>query len=316
MAVENARILYGKGVWAWRESEVPVAIEMAHAIGARIVLFKSGEGGEYFAAAPRVVRRIFDAGLVPCAWPVITCRDPEAEADVAIRSILDGYVGLVFDVEEPAAGRGAGAARLGEIMAETELPPEVMFFTSLPNISAHPGIPYLEMSRFCKGGFMPQAYASFGWPPRYTLEVATFGEYLRWVQSGGVERPIYPVLGLYRDAHGEEPLSADEVRAWLDALARYRPTFFSVYRAGVIDRQAWPLLAAFETTPRGELPPPLSPPEGEYVAVRPGETIAMLCERHGCSIEQFWEWNGHLWDARGKVRDPRLLEHGWIVRVG
>ncbi len=311
----GSRILYGKGVWAWYESKVPVAIEMAQAIGARIVLFKSGEEGEYYSASPRVARRIADAGLIPCAWPVITCRDPEAEADVAIRSILDGYVGLVFDVEEPAAGRGAGATRLGEIMIETELPPEVMFFTSLPNISAHPGIPYLEMSRFCKGGFMPQAYASFGWSPRYTLDVVTYGEFHRWAREQGVERPIYPVLGLYRDAHGTEPLPVVEVRAWLDALARYRPTFFSVYRAGVIDRKVWPLLAAFETTPKGCQPPLPPPPEGRYVTVQPGETIARLCERYGCSIEQFWNWNGHLWDARNKPRDPRLLEHGWIVRV-
>ena len=90
------RILYGKGVWAWHEGEVSRAIDIAHAIGARIVLYKTGQEGQYFSqSARRVVKRVFDAGLVPCAWPVITCHDPEAEADVAIQTILDGYVGLV-----------------------------------------------------------------------------------------------------------------------------------------------------------------------------------------------------------------------------
>jgi hypothetical protein len=310
------RILYGKGVWAWMESEIPQAIDMAQAIGARIVLFKTGQEGEYFErAARRAVQQIYDAKLVPCAWPVITCHDPDAEAEVAIQTILDGYVGLVFDIERPASGQHAGAARLGERMIETELPPEVMFFTSLPNISANLDLPYAVMSRFCKGGFMPQAYATFGWSPHYTLDVVAYREFRLWAQAHGAQLPMYPILGLYRDEHGRDPLSIDQIRAWLDVLASHRPTFFSVYRAGVFPEEAWPLLAAFETTPRGQTPPQPAV-EGAYVTVRPGETIAQLCAQHHCTTAQFWEWNGHMWDARSKPREPRLLEHGWIVRVG
>jgi len=300
------RILYGKGIWAWQKDEVPRAIEMAQAIGARIVLFKTGQEGEYAPASPSVARRILDAGLVPCAWPVITCRDPDAEADVAIQSILDGYAGLVFDVEKPASGNYEGAARLGERMIETELPPEVMFFTSLPNISANLDLPYTELGRFCGGGFMPQAYASFGWDPEYALDVVTYREFQLWTATHEIERPIYPVLGLYRDLYGREPLTIGEMRAWCEALSRYKPPFFSVYRAGVIPEVAWPLLAEVETTPRGKAPPPPPQVEGEYVTVRSGDTISQLCAHHGCSSRSFWMWNGHLWDARGKPRDPAL----------
>ena len=311
------RVLYGKGVWVWHEHGVPRAIDMAQAIGARIVLFKTGHEGEYFAkAAQRVVKQVYDANLVPCAWPVITCHDPDAEAEVGIQTILEGFAGLVFDIEKPASGQHDGARRLGEIMAETELPQEVMFFTSQPNISAHLDIPYNEMSGFCKGGFMPQSYASFGWDARYTLDVATYREFRRWAQSQSYGAPVYPILGLYRDEYGRDPLSADEIHPWIAALNRYRPTFFSVYRAGVVSKDLWPLLAEVETTLAGHTPPLAPDPERQYVTMQPGQSISRLCTQHGCTAEQFWDWNGHLWDARGKTRDPALLEHGWIVRVG
>lgn len=310
------RILYGKGVWAWEEDEVGRAIDMAQAIGARIVLFKTGQEGEYLGpAARRVVKRVYGAGLIPCAWPVVTCREPEAEADVAIQSVLDGYAGLVFDFEKPASRQYEGAQRLGEIMIETEMPPEAMFFTSLPNISANPDLPYAQMSRFCRGGFMPQAYASFGWSPGYTLDVITYREFQVWSAAQAIQRPLYPILGLYRDPYGRQPLTIGEMRGWFDALSRYKPPFFSVYRAGVVPEVIWPLMAEIETTPAGQAPPPLPPVKGEYVTVAPGDTMSQICTQHGCSRQDFWMWNGHLWDARNKKRDPNYLERGWIVRV-
>jgi len=311
------RILYGKGVWAWTEGEVPRAIEMAQAIGARVVLFKTGQEGSYFQeSARRVVGQITGAGLVPVAWPVITCHDPEAEADVAIQTILDGYAGLVFDIEGPASGQHDGAARLGEIMIETELPPEVMFFTSLPNVSANLDIPYNEMAKFCKGGFMPQAYASFGWNAQYTVDVITYREFFLWAKEQDYTSPVYPVLGFYHDEDGEDVLTIGEIRSWLDALDRFKPAFFSVFRAGVVPEAVWPLLSQVQTTPRGQMPPDDVQVEGRYVTVQPGETMSKICLRHSCSYRQFWTWNGHLWDAQDKPHEPELLEHGWIVRVG
>jgi hypothetical protein len=290
---------------------------MAQAIGARIVLFKTGQEGTYFEQAARsAVKQIVDAGLIPVAWPVITCHDPEAEADVAIQTILDGYAGLVFDVEKPASGQHAGAARLGEIMTETELPQEVMFFTSMPNISANLDVPYNEMARFCRGGFMPQSYASFGWSAQYTLDIVTYREFGLWARQQDYGAPMYPVLAFYHDDHGQDLLTIGELRTWIDALERYRPPFFSVYRAGVVPEAVWPLLARLETSPRGQGYEVPVEPEGDYVTVLPQETISQLCRKHRCSVAQFWSWNGHLWDARGKLRKPELMEHGWIVRVG
>ena len=311
------RYLYGKGIWAWKEHKVPRAIEVAVGTGARFVLFKTGQAGTYFERpAQSAARQISEAGLVPMAWPIVTCRDPEAEADVAIRSILDGYAGLVFDVQQSASRQHAGATRLGEIMIGTELPQEAMFFSSLPNIAAHPELPLVEMARFCRGGFMPQAHASFSWNPRYTLDIVAYREFERWAHQHQYKAPAYPVLGFSRDAGGEAPLPLDEIRAWLDALAQHQPTFFSVYRAGSIPEEAWPLLSAFRTARPGERVPDDPGREGDYARVQPGETVSGLCLQHRCSLQQFWAWNGHLWDVQDKRRDPGLLEHGWVVRVG
>ena len=292
------------------------AIDMAHAIGARFIFFCTGQEGTYFQEPARqAVKQIADAGLVPCACPVVTCRDPDAEAEVAIQTMLDGYAGLVFDMAPPVRGQSAGAVRLGELMTQTELPQEVMFFSGPPNLSANPDVPFAEMSRFCLGGFMPQAYASFGWNAQYTLDVIAYREFRCWTQAQSIELPIYPVLRLHRNGRGQEPLTVGEMRSWLDALARYRPTFFSMRSPETIPTAVWPLLANIEMTPQGQLPPPGPSLEGEYVTVHRGETISELCTRHVCAKEQFWIWNVHLWYNQGKPCEPEQLEAGWVVRV-
>jgi hypothetical protein len=299
------------------EHEVPRAIDLARAIGARFVLFKVGQTGTYYRHAARnAVRRIAEAGLAPIAWHAVACRDAELEARAAVASVLDGYAGLVFDVDQTAAGQRAGAMRLGKIVRQTELPDEVMFYSSLPNISSNPDIPYAEMAGFCRGGFMPKAYAAFGWHPRYTLDVIAYHEYQQWAYQARVRAPLYPVLSFYRDDIGEDPLTLGEVRAWLQALSVHRPTFFSVYRAGAIPEAAWPLLAQVPLTPPGQAPPDDIRLNGRYITIQPGETVSALCLRYRCPVQQFWAWNGHLWDGVGLRRDPNLLEQGWIVRVG
>ena len=309
------RYLYGKGIWAWKRHEVPRAIEIARAIDARFIFFKTGQAGTYFERpAQSAARLIGEAGLAPIAWSVVTCRDPEAEADVAIRSILDGYAGLVFDVQQSADGQHAGAARLGEIMVETELPQETIFLSSLPNVMAHPELPLAEMARFCQGGFMPQAYACFGWNPRYTLDVVAYREFEQWADQHRYTAPIYPILGFCRDANEEAPLTTNEVSRWLTVLEERRPTFYSLYRAASIPEEAWPLIAETSTIPPGQQPSKES--GGDYATVQQGETVSSLCAQHRCSVQRFWAWNGHLWDVQGQRRDPGLLEHGWVVRVG
>lgn len=306
--------LHGKGIWTWKEGEIPRAIERAKAFGARFILFKTGQAGTYFERpAQNAARQISEAGLVPMAWLVVSGRDPEAEADVAIHSVVDGYAGLVFDVPQSASGQHAAMARLGEVMVGTGLPQETMFFSSLPNIAAHPDLPLVEMARFCHGGYMPKAYASFSWNPLYTLDIVAYREFEAWAREHRYEAPLYPVLSFCRDTDGEVPLTLGAIRSWLAVLAQHHPTFLSVYGSSALPEAAWAALAEFEVAQTQE---DLPQGAGSYTMVQPGETVADLCLRHRCPPQRFWAWNGHLWDARGQRRDPGLLERGWTVRVG
>lgn len=340
----NEGELRGKGVWLLYSRNVDLAIEMAFAIGATHIFYKTGDRGMFFVdAARRVYRRVREAGLVPFAWTFIYCDDPNAEAEVAIQSMRVGYEGVIFDVEEQAAGKSVAATALGRRLLEAGLEPERLFYTSYPNIWQHLDIPYREMNEFCRGGFMPQCYPTFRRTPPTVIKKWAYGEHARWNEEWGNMPPLYPILAAYRDEHATQRLTPQEFLEWAQVLADRDPPFYSIYRAGVTGRDLWPILAALgegapppQPTPSVEepappstepVPPPEPPteevekPEGEppppvYHVVTVNDTVWTICDRYNLPREQFWEWNGHLWDERGLPRDPVYLQEGWRVRVG
>ncbi|HEC33160.1 MAG TPA: LysM domain-containing protein [Chloroflexi bacterium] len=332
--------LKGKGVWLLYSRNVELAIEMAIAIGATHILYKTGDRGMFFVeAARRVYDRVRQAGLVPFAWTFIYCDDPIAEAEVAIKSARVGYQGIVLDIEDQAGGKTVGAAALGRRILEAGLEPGRLYYTSFPNIWQHLDIPYQEMNTFCRGGFMPQCYPTFRRTPRTVIKKWAYGEHARWSREWGNMPSLYPILAAYRDEHAARRLNAQEFLEWAQALAAHSPSFFSVYRAGTTDRELWPILAALGEVPPTSVPqpppaepepalppaeplplkpkvePPAAPPP-VYHVVTVNDTIWSLCKRHGITRAQFWEWNGHLWDERGLPRDPVYMQEGWRVRVG
>ncbi len=330
-------MLYGKGVWLLYSANVDLAIEMAVEIGARHVLYKTGHRAMFFPeAARRVHDRVRTAGLIPFAWPFIFCDDPEGEARVALKTAEVGYEGIVFDIEDQAAGQQANATELGQRLLDAGIDPAMFYYTSFPNISQHSSIPYAEMNGFCKGGFMPQSYPTFLKPAEVVIHEMTYEEHAKWSEIWGYSPPIYPILACYRDEHGSDRLTPEEFIPWANALAEHNPTFFSVYRAAVTNRDLWPILAALvvprppepaveapaatsepassETAAPAPSPGPVEQPV--YVAVQPDDSIWMLCREHGCTTAQFWEWNGRLWDERGLPRDANYLQVGWRVRIG
>lgn len=173
-------MLYGKGVWAWQEPEVDLAIEMARAINATHILFKTGAGAflqkntltQFYAdAARRAIQKIAAAGLIPFAWIFVFGDDPEGEANVTLQTKNAGYRGMVFDMEDQAGG----------------------------------------ISAFCAGGFFPQAYATFGKSAEYTLGAMMHDR--QWPAAWGPKPPLYPILGLYYDSQGDIRMAAcDEPR--------------------------------------------------------------------------------------------------------
>jgi len=348
--------LRGKGVWLLYSRNVDLAIEMATSIGATHIFYKTGDQGMFFLdAARRVCERVRQAGLVPFAWTSIHCDDPNAEAEVAIKSARTGYEGIIFDIEEQAAGKSVGASALGRRLVDAGLDPDRLFYTSYPNIWQHLDIPYREMNAFCRGGFMPQCYPTFRRTPRTVVRKWAYGEHARWAEEWGDMPPLYPVLAAYRDEHATQRLSPQEFLEWAEALAEQSPPFYSMYRAGTTGRELWPILAALgeeappppPPQPKEEAPsiaempvgperpasapepPPateggpgetegMPPPEPRpvYHVVTVDDTVWSICDRYHITREQFWEWNGHLWDERGLPRDILYLQEGWRVRVG
>nr|HID14898.1 LysM domain-containing protein [Anaerolineae bacterium] len=332
-------MLYGKGVWLLYSANVDLAIEMAVEIGATRVLYKTGHRAMFF---PETARRVHDrvraAGLTPFAWSLIFCDDPEGEARVALKTAEVGYEGIVFDIEDQAAGQQANATELGQRLLDAGLNPDMLYYTSFPNITQHFGIPYAEMNAFCKGGFMPQSYPTFLKPAEVVIHKMTYDEHAKWSEIWGYSPPIYPILAGYRDEQGTDRLTPEEFIPWANALAEHNPTFFSFYRAAVTNRDLWPILAALAVPQPPEPESPVEKPTGPsepallktaasafsleaveqpvYVTVQPDDTIWMLCQKHGCTRAQFWEWNWHLWDERGLPRDANYLQAGWRVRIG
>jgi hypothetical protein len=240
----EAQVLTGKGVWALFGNEIGRAIQMAQAIDATHILFKTGGGAEYYESRARAAQQqIKAAGFIPFAWPFIFGDDPAGEAEVALRTWQEGYEGIVFDIEDQAAGKAANIAELGRrLVDQAGLDPQRLYFTSFPNLSAHSTIPFPEMAAFCQGGFMPQSYGSFRWPAGHTLGVMTYQEYENWPADWGQRPAIFPILGAFYDSHGDIRMTPAEFQIWADELAPYRPTFYSIYRAGVTNEDLWPIL--------------------------------------------------------------------------
>lgn len=340
--------LRGKGVWLLYSGDVDLAIEMALAIGATHIFYKTGDRGMFFVeAARRVHDRVREAGLVPFAWTFIYCDDPIAEAEVAVKSAQVGYEGLIFDIEDQAAGKHVAAATLGRRVLQAGVSPARLYYTSFPNIWQHLDIPYREMNGFCRGGFMPQCYPTFQRLPRTVIDKWAYEEHARWSGEWGDMPPLYPVLAAYKDEHATQRLSAQEFLEWAEALAAHIPSFFSIYRAGTTGRELWPILAALGESPVPAPPPapekaethlpadvaPLLQPAGPlpvapqpeesppapapiYHVVTVNDTVWSICQRYRITRSQFWEWNSHLWDEQGLPHDALYMREGWRLRVG
>ncbi|MBN1955014.1 MAG: hypothetical protein JW900_08195 [Anaerolineae bacterium] len=362
--------LRGKGVWMRYSGDIELAIKEALAIGATHIFCKVGQRGMFFVeAARRLYDQVREAGLVPFAWSLVHCDDPEAEARTMLKAAALGYPGFIFDLADDAAGKMIGAAALGRQLLAAGIDPEMLYYSAYPNIWQHPDLPYKEMNEFCQGGLMPRCYPTFQRTARTVIDKWAYGEHARWSAEWGNMPPLYPILASYQDEEGTCRLAAQEFLEWAETLAAHEPAFFSVYHAGEIVRELWPILASMGRRPplpapgRVEpAPPPLGPvseaaiepevppldllqPVEEVEATRPvprdlspapaaqpkeprlapsatyhlvtvNDSVWTICTQYEISREQFWEWNGHLWDQQGLPRDILYLQAGWRVRVG
>jgi len=254
-------MLQGRGLWAYRTAELDRAIEIAPKMGVTHILYKVGQGIVYYSGRAEIAARIRAAGLVPIAWGWLLLDNPEAEAGLVTQAFADGYEGYVFDTEANRCyNRFAEALALGEVLKDAGVDLNALYNCSYPNISHHRNLPYDQMNEFCLGGLMPMSYGSFfrpdspvSWETQATrvLDEWTYGHYEYWVERWGYRPPLYPILGPYHGEYAQKRMGPDEFQIWLNHLAAYEPTFFSVFTAAVINENLFPLVKAFQL---GELP--------------------------------------------------------------
>jgi hypothetical protein len=247
-------MLRGKGLWAYRLKELDRALEIAPRMGATHIIYKVGQGADYYPGMAQVAQKIMAAGLTPIAWTFVLLDDTRAEAQVAVQAFRDGFRGFVFDTEaDKCRDRFGQAEQLGRYLREAALDLDRLYNCSFPNISHHRDLPYDQMNEYCQGGLMPMSYGTYFAPDsdvppdqqaRRVIDEWTYGHYTYWCRRWGYRPPLYPVLGPYHDEYGRVRMPPAEFQIWLDRLAAYGPTFFSIFTAAVINDDLLPLIHA------------------------------------------------------------------------
>jgi hypothetical protein len=286
-------MLYGKAVWAWPESDVAPAIELAKFVGARyifyhVLTFRPPDANYDSDAAPRVARQIRDAGLWPLAWYAFYLNNasaPRNEAMYARRAIReDGYLGAIFDAEANSLTKPEGKPRAAQmaqfLINDFGLDPKTLFFSSFPNILSHLDKRFDEfMPATARGGLMPMCYGTFLRPPSTVITEWGYGHRDRAAPRWGWVPPVYPILGTYRDEQGNDQFTPAQFAAWLEQLRRNSATFVSIYRATKFDRRLWEQFRDYEPTrpdniyrfPGETVPPPPLPQR--WVIARPSLNV-------------------------------------------
>ena len=140
-------MLQGKGIWAYRLTELDRAIEIAAQVGATHIIYKVGQGSVYYPGMSQALRTIGEAGLIPFAWMFLLLDDPRLEAQIAVRAFQDGFQGFVFDTEaDRCRNRFDQATQLGQYLRIAGLDLESIYNCSFPNISHHRDLPYDQMN--------------------------------------------------------------------------------------------------------------------------------------------------------------------------
>ncbi|MDX9955502.1 MAG: SH3 domain-containing protein [Anaerolineae bacterium] len=244
--------LQGKGLWAWRLWELDRALTLAPSLDVTHVLYKVGQGplgqkaGFVIEEPEKIAERIRQAGYIPIAWSFTTLGDVEFEAQMATDAFSWGYEGFIFNAEDATKGRQEAASALGEKVQAANLDLSQLYLCSYPTpLTHHPTIPFNEMGLYCQGGLMPMAYGTYLRPPEVVIDRWTFEQNSTWMEQQGLELPIYPVLGPYVDNFAQKPMPKEELQAWLDCLAKYAPSFFSLYTAAALIPEHYAPIRAF-----------------------------------------------------------------------
>lgn len=310
-------MLKGKGIWLNYSHDLGRAVDMAIAIHATHLIVKVGHGPSYFPESARTtLRRVLNQGYTPLAWVYVTSSWAYEVVYSAAQALKVGYAGVVFWVTNFERFNGQ-LRRWADALAESQLDRRLLYLATPPR----PYIAQAEMlntiAPLCEGGWMPFCFPQYG-PATQVIGRDVYQDVqelsLIWKRSPA----IYPVLTSLMGTEGQA-LLPEAFIPWAESITQRGVDFFSVYHAAGVERAFWPLLAA-----SGKEPEPAAPteetqrvvsPQPVFITVQPQDSVTSLLARYGLTREQFWAWNGHLWDDRGMPRDPDYMQAGWRVRV-
>ncbi len=312
-------MLKGKGIWLKYSHDLTRALEMATVIRATHLLVKVGHGPAYFPESARnTLKRVRDQGYGPLAWVHVTSSWAYEAVYIADKALALGYSGVVFWVTNLERFNGQ-LRRWADALAESSLDRRRLYLATppLPHIIQPDALKTL--APLCEGGWMPFCFPQYG-PAQQVIGRDVYQSLQDLALIWNKTPDIYPIL---------TPLTGNETQAilpeamipWVESIMQRGEAFFSVYHATGVERAFWPLLA---TAGQGEEEPPaLAPvevergvvPQPQFIVVQAQDSVASLIARYGITRDQFWAWNGYLWDERGLPRDPDYMQAGWRIRV-
>ncbi len=319
--------LCGKGIWLAYSHDLQRATEIATAIEAQYLLVKVGHGPFYFPETARtMVQRVQSLGFHALAWVELTDYAPKDALKAIVESLSLGYEATVIMMKH-AALTGEMVRPLAEGLDNVEIPRSRLFLAT-PPLAYLPDRSVLEeLAPLCQGGWMPLCFASWGMTPEQVVEREIYHALSDLGPAWGQTPEVYPVLSPL-GAPAKPLLLPEEFIPWVERIIHHGVNFFSVYHAALTEKALWQLLQPVNVPCRETEEIPTSPTPTEvvtsksevltqpiYITVTVSDTVWGIISRYGLTKQQFWAWNGHLWDSKGLPRDADYMQKGWRIRV-
>ncbi len=317
--------LCGKGIWLAHSCDLQRATEMSTSVEATHLIIKVGHGPLYFPETTRsLATRVRNLGLTPVAWLQITERAPQDAVKAIAESLSLGYEAMVLLLND-ALIMGSQIKPLAAAIDNAEIPLHRLYIAT-PPLSYIPDRGVLEvLAPLCQGGWMPLCFENWGGTPERVIDRDVYQALGDLSPLWGTTPGIYPVLSPMHKSQGT-PFLPESFIPWIEGVIQHGVDFFSIYHVVDMEKVLWPLVQSVRITCQGgdgaeeaETEPEANPnavvPQLVYITTSNSDTVWGIITRDGVDKQQFWAWNGHLWDRRGLPRDSDYLQEGWRIRV-
>jgi hypothetical protein len=253
----------------------------------------------------------------------ITNQAPQQSLKAITQALDLGYEFMVIRLGMTPLS-GEQAKTLATALDNVEIPRERLYLASPPlnHIADTGGMK--ELAPFCQGGWMPLAFGTLEGSAEDIIDRQIYQALGDLSLLWGKTPAVYPVLS---PSHGQAMAAylPEEFIPWIEGITRHGVDFFSVYHAANTEKALWPMINAINLSCREAALEVMNDIGGEgnatglqqpvFIVAKAGDTVWGIITRYGLTKQDFWAWNGHLWDDRGLPRDPDYLQEGWRFRV-